>query len=121
MDAASDKAIAGALSAAAHGLVERLGHAVPVVQRQAPMEHELDCAAGQAGAALSAVGHHRQRPPAPLLPPAKCCFESVKQWSDPRNNAGALASLRGPPPPPAARTCSWPPPGNINVVPQSKA
>ena len=83
MDAAGDEAVAGALGAAAHGLVERLGHAVPVVQRQAPVEHELDRAAGQAGAALRAVRHHRQRAPPPLLPPAEGCFESVEKGSRP--------------------------------------
>ena len=74
--AARDEAGAGAVPAAALRLVERLGHAALVVQQRAPVQHELQRASRQAGAALRAVGDHRQRARARLLraaQPAPSC------------------------------------------------
>lgn len=57
---AGDQARAGAGAAVAHGLIDGLRHATPVVQQCAPVHHDLRSAALQAAAALRPVCHDGQ-------------------------------------------------------------
>lgn len=67
MGSPRDEAIACAGAAAAHGLVDGLAHAAPVVQQRAPVHHDLGLPALQAAPALRPVCHDGQLCPALLI------------------------------------------------------
>ena len=60
MGSPRDEAVACAGAAAAHGLVDGLAHAAPVIQQRAPVDHDLGLPALQAAPALRPVCHNGQ-------------------------------------------------------------